>query len=209
MMTDLWDGREIRFTGETELDVAPRETLVFQVDGTRQLIDGMYLSEMPGNVFPAADGVTSLDHDPSIHRGLGPWTGTRGGGERPRYAGWGGARADSSPWGQILSISGQKFASGIGVMANSRLEVRNRNFGRLTAQVGLDDSGSGGVRRVRFEVYGDGERLSRTGWVKAGDAPRAINASVAGKRVIELIARADRHGGADFPVAWGEVALLR
>lgn len=207
-LTDLWAGNEVRFTGETELELAPRQTLVFRASGKRQLAQGMYLSELPGNVFPAADGVTSLQHDPLIHRGMGPWTGTRGGGERPRYAGWGGARADSSPWGEILSISGRKFASGLGVMANSRLEVRNIGFSRLAAEVGLDDSGSAGARRVRFEVYGDGKLLTRTGWVKAGDTPHAIEASVTGIKIVELVARADKDGGPDFPVTWGEVALL-
>lgn len=208
-LIDLWDGREITFTSETEFVLAPRQTLVFRASGTRQLSQGIYVSEIPGNVFPAADGVTSLQHDPTIHRGLGPWTGTKGGGERPRYAGWGGARADSSPWGQSLSISGRKFASGVGIMANSRLEVRNTGYSRLTAHVGLDDSGPVGTRRVRFEVYGDGKLLTRTGWVKAGDMPQAIDASVADMRIIELVARADKNRGADFPVTWGEAAMLR
>jgi len=208
-LTDLWTGGAVRFTGETELDLAPRQTLVFRASGKRILAQGMYLSELPGNVFPAADGVTSLQHDPSIHRGMGPWTGTHGGGERPRYAGWGGARADSSPWGEMLSISGRKFASGLGVMANSRLEVRNAGYNRMTAQVGLDDSGSGGTRRVRFEVYGDGKLLTRTGWIKSGDAPQPINAAVAGIRIVELVARTDKRGGTDFPVTWGEAALLQ
>lgn len=208
-LTNLWGGDVTRFTKEAEFTLAPRQTLVFRANGRRQLPEGMYLSEMPGNVFPAADGLTTLQHDPSIHRGLGPWTGTKGGGERPRYAGWGGARADSSPWGQSLSISGSKYANGIGVMANSRIEVRNPGYARLKAQAGLDDSGSAMGRRVRFEIYGDGKLLTRTGWVSPGDPPRSIEASVSGVTIVELVARTDRRGGPDFPVTWGDAALVR
>ncbi len=208
-LTDLWGGGEKRFSGEVGLEVAPRQTLLFRASGTRQLSQGMYLSELPGNVFPAADGVTTLEHDPSIHRGLGPWTGTRGLGERPRYAGWGGARADSSPWGQGLSVSGRKFTSGIGIMANSRIEVRNPGFARLTAQTGIDDSGTSAGRRVRFEVYGDGKLLHRTGWTTVKDAPHVIDVPISGVKLVELISRTNKPGGSDLPVTWGDAALLR
>lgn len=208
-LTDLWGGAQRSFTKETKLTVAPRETLVFRVSGTRALRDGFYLSELPGNVYPAADGITVRQHDPSIHRGLGPWTGTKFGGEPPRYAGWGGARADRAPWGQGLSVAGRKFAIGIGVLANSRLEVRNQGSTRFAAQVGIDDSGAAGKRRVQFAVYGDGRLLARSGWLKAGDAPQPLSASIAGVKIVELVARADRAGGTDFPVTWGQAALLR
>ena len=206
-MTDLWSGKTMQFVGETKLPVGPRETLVYRVSGRHLLPNGSYLSELPGNVYPAVDGVTAPQLDPMIHRGLGPWTGTRGGGEPPRYAGWGGARADRAPWGQELSISGTKFPYGIGIMANSRIEVRNPGKRKLVAQVGIDDSGDAGGRRVRFEIYGDRKLLSQSAWQAAGTAPASIEASVAGYRIIELVARTDRPGGGDFPVSWGNAAL--
>ena len=52
------------------------------------------------------------------------WGGTRGAGDRPQYAGWGGARADSAPYGQTLQVARKTYPSGIGILANSRLEVR-------------------------------------------------------------------------------------
>ena len=89
---------------------------------------------------PAADGVVTPQADPLIHRAILPWRGTRGTGEPPRYGGWGGAQADRTPYDQELAIGGRRFDTGLGILANSRLEVRNQGFARFSASVGVDDS---------------------------------------------------------------------
>ena len=144
-----------------------------------------------------------------IHRGTLPWQNTRGTGQHPQYGGWGGARADATPYGQTLKIAGTPFASGIGILANSRLEVRNAGFHRFTAQVGLDDSARDRRAPVEFSVYGDGHLLARTGPVAYGTTPVALSADVSGVTIIELVARGAYDARYPDPVTWGNAALDR
>jgi hypothetical protein len=207
-MTDLWTKRHISFTKETKLRVAPRETLVFRARGTRALADGVYLSEQPGLVNPAVDGVTRPVADPTIFRTAAGWGGTRGAGDRPQYAGWGGARADSAPYGQTLQIARQTYPAGIGILANSRLEVRNGKHGRFVAKVGVDDSATDKASTVTFTVFGDGKQLAQSRPMKWGMAAEALAVDVSGVELIELVARSSATANEALPVTWGEAALL-
>jgi hypothetical protein len=207
-LTDLWTKTDATFTNETKLRVAPRETRIFRVQGTRALAQGVYLSEQPGSVNPAVDGVTTPQADPTIFRSSGGWTGTKGPGERPMYAGWGGARADSTPYGQTLRIAGTTYAAGIGVLANSRLEVRNAGYRRLSAQVGVDDSARDATHGVTFMVYGDGKLLAKSKPLRRGQRAQALNADVGGVKVVELVARSAAKDNEQLPVSWGDAALL-
>ncbi|MDO7836400.1 NPCBM/NEW2 domain-containing protein [Sphingobium sp. HBC34] len=208
-ITDLWTGTASAFTGEMHMRVEPRQTLVFRATGTRALADGVYLSEQPAIVNPAVDGVVHPQPDPTIYRSIPGWRGTRGIGERPIYAGWGGAMPDATPYDQPLVVGGKGFASGIGVLANSRLEVRNQGFARFTASVGVDDSALDGRQTVRFFLYGDGKPLAGTTPLRRGDAPQSLAADVSGVAIIELVARADSVQGNAVPVTWGDAALRR
>lgn len=208
-MVDLWTGAIASFTGEQALALAPHETRVFEVTGTRQLADGQYLSEMPGAINVAEDGIVSPEADPSIHRAVIAWQGTHGAGEPPRYAGWGGARADRAPYGQHLRSAGRPFASGLGILANSRLEVRSNGFRRFEAEVGIDDSAADPTQRVRFELYGDGALLARTGWLGFGQKAEPLRADLSGTAILELVVRTAEPTDRPVPVVWGEAALLR
>lgn len=207
-LTDLWSKQRTSFTKRTKLHVKPRETLIYRAKGTRALQDGYYLSERPGSVNPAVDGVVQPVADPSIFRTAAGWGGTGGPGDRPSYAGWGGARADSAPYGQLLQVAGKRYAAGLGVLANSRLEVRNNGGRRFAAEVGVDDSASDKASPVTFLVYGDGKLLATSTPVKWGAAAQRVSVSVAGVKVIELVARSPRGDNQRLPVAWGEAALL-
>jgi hypothetical protein len=206
-LTDLWSKANTRFTNETKLRVAPRETRIFRVDGTRGQAEGIYVSEQPGSVNPAVDGVTRPQADPTIFRSSAGWTGTKGAGERPMYAGWGGARADSTPYGQTLQIAGTPYAAGIGILANSRLEVRNQGYRRLNAKVGVDDSAQDRTHRVTFMIYGDGKLLAKSKPLQWGESAQALSADIAGVRVIELVARSATGANEQLPVSWGDAAL--
>jgi hypothetical protein len=208
-LTDLWTKQTTHFRKDTKLTVAPRQTLVFRVQGARRLADGLYLSEQPGQVNPAVDGVVDPQPDPTIFRSASSWSGTRGPGDRPIYAGWGGAQADSAPYGQTLQVAGKTYASGIGILANSRLEVRNAGFKRLTAMVGVDDSARDKVGAVSFTVYGDRKPLATIPAMRRGQPARPVSVDVTGVKLIELVARADRPDGERLPVTWGDAALLR
>jgi hypothetical protein len=206
-LTDLWTKKQISFTKETTLHVAPRETLIFRAHGARTLADGFYLSEQPGKVNPAIDGVTRPIADPTIFRTAAGWTGTKGAGDRPQYAGWGGARADSAPYGQTLQIARERFPAGIGILTNSRLEVRNDGFRKFAAKVGVDDSATDKTNSVTFTVYGDGKRLTETKPLKWGMPAESIQVDVSGVKLVELVARSAATENEALPVTWGEAAL--
>ena len=206
-LTDLWTKSDATFTNETKVHVAPRETRIFRAQGTRELAQGLYLSEQPGSVNPAVDGVTKPQADPTIFRSSFGWTGTKGQGERPMYAGWGGARADSTPYGQTLRIAGTTYTSGIGILANSRLEVRNHDYRRLSTLVGVDDSAQDRTHAVTFLVYGDGKLLAKSKALRWGQPAQALDADVAGVKVIELVAKSAGAPDEQLPVSWGNAAL--
>lgn len=205
-LTDLWTGEQSRFRGERKFDLAARQTLVFTAHGRPRLADGIYLSEQPGSVNPAIDGVVVPEEEPFVYRPLF-WAGTHGGGERPRYGGWGGAQADSTPYGLELGVANRRFDTGIGVLAGSRLEVRNSGRARFSAMVGVDDSARDRSQPVTFEVYGDGKLLARSRPMRFGEAPAALTADVRGVRLVELIARTPRRVRFPDPVTWGDAAL--
>ncbi len=206
-LTDLWSKQRVTFTKRTKLRVRPRETLIFRAQGTRALLGGYYLSEQPGSVNPAVDGVVKPIADPSIFRTAAGWSGTNGAGDRPSYAGWGGARADSAPYGQVLHVSGKSLSAGIGILSNSRLEVRNAAAGRFTAKVGVDDSATDKANSVTFAVYGDGKLLAKSQPLKWGMTAQPLSVPVSGVKLIELVART-RGDSQSLPVAWGEAALM-
>jgi hypothetical protein len=210
VLKDLWTKKMLTFSGEQAFTLAPHETLVFEATGKRLLGNGVYLSEIPGSINVAVDGTRRPELDPTIHRMIDPWAGTRSGGSRPQYAGWGGAQADATPFGQTLQIAGQAFDSGIGVLSRSRIQVRNASADALLmAAVGVDDSSANVGQSVRFYVYGDGKLLSKSPAMTLGGKAHQITANIKGSKIIELVVR-DAKPGTTQPVVatWGEVRLM-
>ena len=71
-LKDLWsDQGSSTFSGEATFKVAPRETRAFIATGIRVLPNGVYLSEMPGGINVAEDGVRYPEPDPELHRPSG------------------------------------------------------------------------------------------------------------------------------------------
>ena len=210
-LRDLWSKQSTTFTGEKEFMLAPHETLVFEATGQRQLANGVYLSEIPGAINVAVDGTRQPQLDPTVHRMIDPWSSTRSGGSRPQYAGWGGAQADTTPYGQSLQVAGQVFDSGIGVLSNSRLQVKNDGgYAQLTATVGVDDSTEHTRQPVRFYVYGDGKLLAESAPLAFGARAPQLKADVRGVKVIELVVRGSQAADAPPVVAtWGDAQLTR
>ncbi len=208
-LTDLWDGGTKSFTSELPVHLERHQTLLFKATGTREHAQGLYLSEQPGNVNPAVDGVVHPMADPMVYRGLLPWRSTKADGEHPVYGGWGGARADATPFAQTPKIAGKTYHSAIGTLANSRLEVRNAGFATFTTLAGIDDSAADPTARVRFSVHADGKLLKQTDWLKPGDAPAAISVPVKGARIVELVAEGNRPEMQNVAVNWAEAALDR
>ena len=208
-LRDLWSKQDSAFTGEITLEMEPRQTLLFEARGERRLKDGIYLSEMPADVNVAVDGVVVPELDPVVHRMSGPWYGTRDTGERPAYAGWGGAQADATPYDQTLQINARRFDTGLGVLAGSRLEVRNtKGYKQFTTLVGVDDSTRNASDKVEFLVYGDGKLLGQSGALSFGAAAEPMEVNVEGTELIELVVRqASWTGQIPVVVTWGDAAL--
>ncbi len=209
-LRDLWSKKTQSFRGELAVTLAPHETLIFRATGTRRLANALYLSEQTGSINPAADGVVVPEADPTIFRSITPWTKTRGPGEHPQYGGWGGAEADRAPYGKLMRVAGKEYDTGIGVLANSRLEVRNAGFARFAAKVGINDSGQPRSGTTVFEIWGDGRLLATSRAMAFGEAAVPIVAKVTGVKIIELVARASGTSGAKAqPAIWGDAALYK
>lgn len=208
-LRDLWAATDLpSLTGERSFEIAPHETLMLKATGSPVLASGAYLSEMPARINVAADGITALQNDPTIHRMLDPWGGTRSSGTRAQYAGWGAPRADATPYDEALSISGTEYRSGIGALANSRLEIRaNREFTRFSADVGLDDSSPGKTAAVTFEIYGDGKLLAQSKARSFRDRAEALTADVTDVSIVEIIARQSAPDSGPVIVAWANAAF--
>lgn len=207
VLRNLWTKETLPpFSGETTFTLQPQETLALEATGTHLLERGVYLSEMPGRIHVAADGIAAPEMDPEIyHASLGP---TLGSGEKSEYAGWGGAQADASPYSTALASANVSFAYGLGVLSNSRLEVRTEGqYARFAARVGVDNSTRNRQTAIRFIVYGDGRKLGETGPLKFGDAPVDIQVATAGSKVIELVAKSTGPESAPVAVNWGDARL--
>ena len=95
------------------------------------------------------------------------------------------------------------------MLAKSRLEVRNAGFKRFAAEVGIDDSATDFSQRVRFELYGDGELIAQTGWLRFGQKVQPLRADIEGRTILELVVRTAEPAERPVPVTWGDAALLR
>ncbi|MDF8332762.1 NPCBM/NEW2 domain-containing protein [Novosphingobium cyanobacteriorum] len=206
-LTDLWDGGRSSFQGETPVHLDRHQTLLFKAVGVREHPQGLYLSEQPGSVNPAVDGIVHPMADPLVHRGLLPWRSTRGDGEHPLYGGWGGARADATPFAQTPKMAGKTYPSSIGILANSRLEIRNNGFATFSALAGVDDATADLAAQVRFSVHVDGKRMFQSAWMKRGQQPVPIKVPIKGARIVELVAEGDHPVMQDIPVNWAMAAL--
>lgn len=209
-LRDAWARADVgSFTGQREFELQPREALLFTATGRHVLPRGYYVSERPGNVYVARDGIRAPEADPTIYRSLPSWADTSGGGTRPAYAGWGAPRADATPYDQGLSIRREAFRHGIGALADSRLQVQvPAGARRLAARVGVDDGTRGKAAGVSFEVWGDGRRLAATPVMKFNQPARDLVADLRGVTLIELIAR--QHGpdtAGPLVVTWGEARI--
>ncbi len=209
-LRDVWARAEVgRFTGRKEFELRPREALLFTATGKHLLPRGYFVSERPGDVYVARDGIRALEPDPIVHRSLASWSTSDNGGTRPAYAGWGGPRADSTPYDQALGVKGEAFRQGIGALADSRLQVRvPKGSQRFVARVGVDDSTRGKTAAVGFEVWGDGRLLARTPPMKFNQPAQDLSADLRGVQLIELIAR--QHGAdtaGPVVVTWGAARI--
>jgi len=173
--TDLTPVREI-LTAE----LAAHETALYRVSGTPLLKNGVYLSEIPAHIHVAVDG--------------------RKGQRLP--AGWIAAQVNVSSSGAPLGLGGQVFEDGLGVLANSRLEIRlDKAFSRFQTSAGAVGATS---HPVTYRLYGDGRLLAE----QTTTGLTTFDTEVTGVSVLELVTEADV---SDTPLelGWGAPRLIR
>lgn len=210
VLRDLWARQDLgAFTGARTFTLKPHETILLRARGTPLLAHGLYLSEMTGRINVAEDGLKALEADPEVHRMIDPYNpSTSSDGTRPIYAGWGGPRADSTPYDESLRIANTRYRYGLGTLANARLEVKaDKEFETFSAMVGVDDSARGKTAAVRFEVYGDGKLLTTSPEMHFNQAAVALTANVRGVQIVELIARQIGADQGNVVVTWGDARL--
>ncbi|RZA23169.1 MAG: alpha-galactosidase, partial [Lysobacteraceae bacterium] len=141
-----------------------------------------------GRINVAVDGVTRVNPDVAKSSG--------------------GPRADRTPSGGRISLGGQTQEYGIGIQANSRMEVlAKKQFKRFTTRVGVDDSVADAGASVVFKVYGDGKVLFESAPLLRGAAPLPIELDISGVEVVELVAEASKPPASPLWVAWAEAQV--
>jgi alpha-galactosidase len=112
------------------------------------------------------------------------------------------------PFDETIRVANVTYRTGIGALADSRLEVRaNGDFTTFAASVGVDDSSRGKEAAVTFEVYGDGRLLAKSPVTGFNQPTRDLTADVRGIKIIELVARQLGADTGPVVVAWGNAAL--
>jgi alpha-galactosidase len=181
---DIWARRDRESTTDRiSVELPAHGAVLLDVRGTPINPNATFLDEMPARVNVAVDGLS-----PATAMPMGKFP----------------ARVGTAPDGTALAARGQVFAKGIGVFANSRLEVRTDGVFKRFAVTPLVLSGD---RQVRFRIYAD-RKLVKEIAVSPSRAPAAIDLDVKSAKIIELVAVAS--GDARPPmVAWGNARLLR
>jgi alpha-galactosidase len=190
-MRDLWSRRDLPpVRSDLSFWLAPYETRLLRVVGKPLRARSRYLGEIPARINMAVDGVRYLD------KGALP-------------ASWVPARVDYAPSGAALSINGTVHRHGLGVLANSRIELdANDEYRQLRILPAVLDSANSPT--VTFRVYGDGRLL----WQHEQPSerkPEPAEISVGGVKVIELVAEAADAvaGGIPTTVAWADAEIIR
>jgi len=105
---------------------------------------------------------------------------------------WGQPAIDKNVVGHPLVIGGTTFAHGIGMHASATWWIYLGGAGqRFTALVGMDDDVKIDPRytsaSMEFEIIGDHKILFRSGKMKVGDAPKAIDVDLHGVETMTLV----------------------
>ncbi|MEW2300210.1 sigma-70 family RNA polymerase sigma factor [Streptomyces sp. NPDC006655] len=95
-----------------------------------------------------------------------------------------------------VTVAGREYAHGVTVHGSSSVTIDlNRQCTAFDAMAGVDDLALG-LGKVAFAVYGDGERLWRSGTVEGGQAAVPVHVNLTGRRTVRLVVE-PRNGAFD------------
>ncbi|MFJ3879151.1 sigma-70 family RNA polymerase sigma factor [Streptomyces sp. NPDC090077] len=109
-------------------------------------------------------------------------------------------------WG--LVVGGQRFGQGITVHSRSSVEITlNRQCTGFSARAGVDGLSLPTDGKLRFSVYGDGQRLWRSGALGYDDAPVPVEVSLAGRSKLRLVV--EQAGPGQLPTlgSWADAVI--
>ncbi len=180
---DVWARRDDAAASDLIRVTLPAHgSALLRVTGTPADPGAVPLDAMPARIHVAVDGLSRAN---ALPMGRFP------------------ARVGATPDGAPLIAGGQPVG-GIGVFANSRLEVHaDRAFSRLVATPRV----LGGTGPVRFQVYAD-RRLVQEVSAAPGKAA-SIVADIRFASVVELVTRQPSNGGRPPMVAWSAARMVR
>jgi hypothetical protein len=99
-------------------------------------------------------------------------------------------------------LKGRRYSHGLGVLGNSRLEVRlDQGYKAFRATAGVLDGSVAPGQAVSYRIYGDGRLLAE----RRASGAANINVPVRGVRVLELVA--ETAPGEPTAIAWADAQL--
>ncbi|MFD0359481.1 NPCBM/NEW2 domain-containing protein [Streptomyces sp. NPDC127110] len=109
-------------------------------------------------------------------------------------------------WG--LVVGGQRFGQGITVHSRSTVEITlNRQCTSFSARAGVDGLSMLTDGTVRFSVYGDGQRLWRSGALGYDDAPVPVQVPLAGRSTLRLVVEQAGQGHLPTLAGWADAVI--
>ncbi|MEU9720595.1 sigma-70 family RNA polymerase sigma factor [Streptomyces sp. NPDC047976] len=109
-------------------------------------------------------------------------------------------------WG--LMVGGQRFGQGITVHSRSTVEITlNRQCTGFSARAGVDGLSMLTDGTVRFSVYGDGQRLWRSGALGYDDAPVPVQVPLAGRSTLRLVVEQAGQGHLPTLASWADAVI--
>ena len=100
--------------------------------------------------------------------------------------GWGKPQIDRSIREKPLRLAGRRFAHGVGTHAKSVVWIDlGGGSDRFLATVGMDDA-AGGPNAITFKIAGDGKMLFKSGIMKLGQPPKAVDIDLKGVKTLVL-----------------------
>ena len=109
--------------------------------------------------------------------------------------------------GHTISLRGVTYAKGLGVHANSEVDVNlGGKYATFQSDLGIDDEVNG-AGTVDFQIYADGVLLYDSGRVKGNVPALHANVNVAGKNLLRLVVTDAGDGNAYDHADWAGAKL--
>ncbi|WP_371677476.1 sigma-70 family RNA polymerase sigma factor [Streptomyces sp. NBC_01276] len=109
-------------------------------------------------------------------------------------------------WG--LEVGDRRFGQGVTVNSRSSVEIAlNRQCTGFSARAGVDGLSLPTDGKLRFSVYGDGQRLWRSGALGYGDAPADVQVSLAGHTTLRLVVEQAGQGHLPTLASWADSVI--